>query len=130
MRARFIATTILSFCLWASARVAVADETASAAPPETPSPKVLILPVTFTVYQGSLGAGIEAVPDWTNDSRRNLEAAIGATFKSHGDFEVVPIPELTPEEKAILRDEIGLVHQIVASGINTSTISIHPSVTA
>ena len=116
MRGQFIATTIL-VCLWASAGVAVADETPSAAPPEMPAPKVLVLPLTFTVYQGSLGAGIEAVPDWTNDARRHLEAAIGATFKSHGDFEVVPMPELTEAEKANLRDEIGLVHQIVASGV-------------
>jgi hypothetical protein len=78
--------------------------------------RAVILPLTFTVYQGSVGAGIEAVPDWTSDARRNLEAAAGNALKAHGDFEMVPLPDLPDEERTALREELGLVHQIVASG--------------
>lgn len=96
------------------------DTAAASAPaPETTAltpHKVVVLPLTFTVYQGSVGAGIEAVPDWTTDARRNLEAAAGVALKAHGDFEPTPLPELSDDEQAVLREELGLVHQVVASG--------------
>jgi len=103
-----------------SARADGNEPAAVAAPSPETAPaavhKVVVLPLTFTVYQGSVGAGIEAVPDWTADARHNLEAAAGVALKAHGDFEPTPLPELSDDEQAVLREELGLVHQVIASG--------------
>jgi cytochrome c biogenesis protein CcdA len=92
------------------------ESTATATDTAPMTHKVVVLPLTFTVYQGSVGAGIEAVPDWTADARRNLEAAAGTVLKAHGDFDVTALPTLSDDENAVLHEELGVVHQIIASG--------------
>lgn len=95
-----------------------AAEPASAPPPATAevAHKVILLPVEFTVYERSAGGGREAVPDWTEAARANISASAAAVLQSRAHLELVPMPDLTPDETKVLHEHVGLVRLIVMQG--------------
>ena len=120
--------TLAGLCALASALSASAQDVpptppaAADAPAEPPAPegtphrKVILLPVAFTVYESGVGGGLEAVPDWTASARANLGEAATHVLHARAELELVPMPELSPDEQAVLRDHLGLVKLIVTQG--------------
>ena len=85
----------------------------------TPSggpPRVLLLPLTFTVYQSGVGSGPEAVPDWTEAARRNLGDAARETLLATRGLELNQLPDLEPKDAAVLRDHVAVARLITMSG--------------
>jgi hypothetical protein len=94
-----------------SAAATVADPAVAPASPH----KVLLLPLTFTVYQSGVGS-FEAVPDWTEAARKNLSESARSVVTSAGGFELEPMPELPPDESRKLRDHVALARLIAFEG--------------
>jgi hypothetical protein len=93
---------------------------AAAAPAEPAHPAgpriVLLLPTSFTEYQNAV-SGLEAIPDWTTAARKNLDEAAHEALEATGGLQLQALPELTPEESAILHDHIAVAQLIVGAGV-------------
>jgi hypothetical protein len=100
----------------AAAPAEVAPAEVAPGPPAPAAHKVLILPPAFTEFQNAV-AGLEAIPDWTDAARTNLGDAARDTLQTTGGLEPAALPNLTPEELAILHDHIALAQLIVAAGV-------------
>jgi len=77
--------------------------------------KVLMLPLTFTVYQNGVGS-FEAVPDWTEAARKNLADAANAAVKLAGSLDLEPLPELEATDASALRNHVAVARLIVQAG--------------
>lgn len=86
--------------------------------PATPLPraKVLLLPVEFDVYEQGAGGTRELVKDWTDAARANLASAATDVLGERTGLELVPMPELTPQEQQVLRDHVGVAKLIASQG--------------
>jgi hypothetical protein len=95
----------------AAATDQAATETAPAAPEAAalqPGVKrIVMLPVEFTVYQKSV-AGIEAVPDWTENAKFALSDASIHMLQQDNRFQVMPLPEFDGETQGLLREHVEL----------------------
>jgi hypothetical protein len=78
--------------------------------------KVLMLPLAFTEFQNAV-SGLEAIPGWTDAARKNLGDAARDTLQAVGDFQLEALPDLAPEESAILQDHIAVAQLIVGAGV-------------
>jgi hypothetical protein len=76
----------------------------------------LLLPIEFTVYQAGVGGRLEAVPDWTESARTNLRRAALEVAKARIGIELVDLPELTADERAVLDDYVALARLVVLQG--------------
>lgn len=83
-------------------------------PPAAPPAKVVLLPVEFTVYQRGVGAG-EVVADWTSAARSNLASAAVTVLNERAGLQLVPMPELSPDEQKVLHEHNALFQLIVFS---------------
>jgi hypothetical protein len=93
-----------------------AAATPAEAAPATGPHVVLLLPTTFTEYQNAV-SGLEAIPDWTDAARKNLDEAAHEALEVTGGLRLEALPGLTPEESAILHDHIALAQRIVGAGV-------------
>ena len=88
------------------------DATASATAPVSSAPpavkRVLLLPIEYIAYQRSAGGVTEAVPEWTETCKANILATIRQLLGADSRFEVLPMPELTDDERVLLRDHVEL----------------------
>ncbi|MFO1426875.1 MAG: hypothetical protein U1F11_07845 [Steroidobacteraceae bacterium] len=57
--------------------------------------------------QQSVGA-VEAVPEWTEQAQKSLQAASESALGGTAHLTIVPLPALTPEENATLREHLEL----------------------
>jgi hypothetical protein len=96
-------------------------EPPAAAPPTVAAPtagpqthKVLLLPSTFIEFQNAV-SGLEAIPDWTQAARKNLGDAARDSLQATG-LQLEELPELTPQESAIVHDHIAVAQLIVGAG--------------
>lgn len=82
---------------------------ASAAVPTAASyaPAILVLPAEFTVFQHSTVA-IEPVPAWTEDAKRFLTESARRVLGTDNRFKLVEVPQLPPDQLAVLREHIEL----------------------
>jgi len=85
---------------------------APAAGPQTH--KVLLLPSTFIEFQNAV-SGLEAIPDWTQAARKNLSDAARDSLQTTG-LQLEELPDLTPQEVAIVHDHIAVAQLIVGAG--------------
>ena len=87
------------------------------APPAAPPnrPKVVVLPVDFTVYQVS-AAGPETVPEWTVAARKNLEEGLALVMRNHAGLDYVAMPDLTAAERQTLDEYLALAKVIDLQG--------------
>lgn len=76
--------------------------------------RVILLPPAFTEFQNAV-SGLEVVPDWTRAARYNLGDAARVSLLAAG-MELQPLPDLNPEESAVVRDYIDVAQLIVAAG--------------
>jgi len=76
--------------------------------------RVLLLPSTFTEFQNAV-SGLEAIPDWTQAARKNLGEAARDSLQPTG-LQLEALPDLTPQESAIVRDHIAVAQLIVGAG--------------
>jgi hypothetical protein len=76
--------------------------------------KVLLLPSTFTEFQNAV-SGLEAIPDWTQAARKNLGDAARDILQTTG-LQLEELPDLTPQEFAIVHDHIAVALLIVGAG--------------
>jgi hypothetical protein len=92
-----------------------AAATTVAAPAAGPqSHKVLLLPSTFIEFQNAV-SGLEAIPDWTQAARKNLGEAARDSLQAAG-LQLEALPDLTPQESAIVHDHIAVAQLIVGAG--------------
>lgn len=101
----------------AAAAEAVAPETtvepgpaATAAEAEAPRAavkRIVMLPVEFTVYQKSV-AGVEAVPDWTENAKFALGDASIKMLQQDDRFQVMALPQIDGETQGLLREHVEL----------------------
>lgn len=89
----------------AAAGAAPAAPEAAAPPPGVK--RIVMLPVEFTVYQKSV-AGIEAVPDWTENAKFSLGDASIRMLQQDHRFQVMPLPEFDSETQGLLREHVEL----------------------
>jgi hypothetical protein len=75
--------------------------------------KVLLLPSTFTEFENAV-SGLEAIPDWTDAARGNLSDAARDSLRAAG-MQLAVLPDLTPQEAAIVRDYMSVAMLIVAA---------------
>lgn len=75
--------------------------------------KVLLVPPTFTEFQNAV-SGLEAIPEWTDAARRNLSDAARDSLRTVG-MQLEVLPDLTPQETAIVRDHMSVAKLIVAA---------------
>jgi hypothetical protein len=74
-----------------------------------PAPqRVLLLPVEYIAYQRSAGGVTEAVPEWTESCKANILVTLQQLLGADTRFELLPMPELTDDERALLRDHVEL----------------------
>src|SRR4029077_2707990 len=73
--------------------------------------KVLLLPSTFIEFQNAV-SGLEAIPDWTQAARKNLGDAARDSLQASG-LQLEELPDLTPQELAIVHDHIAVAQLIV-----------------
>jgi hypothetical protein len=85
----------------------------SAAQEPVSTHKVLLLPSTFTEFQNAV-SGLEAIPDWTDAARRNLGDAARDSLEAAG-MQLEMLPDLTPQESAIVRDHMSVALRVVAA---------------
>jgi len=78
-------------------------------------PKVVVLPVDFTVYQVS-AAGPETVPEWTVAARKNLEEGLALVMRNHAGLDYVAMPDLTATERQTLDEYLALAKVIDLQG--------------
>lgn len=71
------------------------------------SPKILILPAEFTVFQHGV-ATMEPVPKWTEDAKRNLAESARRVLTADGRFTVVDTPQIGTDREAELTEHIEL----------------------
>jgi hypothetical protein len=76
--------------------------------------KVLLLPSTFIEFQNAV-SGLEAIPDWTQAARKNLGDAARDSLQASG-LQLEGLPDLTPQELAIVHDHIAVAQLIVGAG--------------
>jgi hypothetical protein len=81
--------------------------------PRASTHKVLLLPPTFTEFQNAV-SGLEAIPDWTDAARRNLSDAARDSLRAAG-MQLEAVPDLTPQEAAIVREHVSVAMLIVAA---------------
>lgn len=91
---------------------ATGPEPASSPPPGPPPARVVLLPVEFSVYEKGMGSG-EIVADWTQAARANLGTAAVEVLGERAGLQLVPMPELSPQEQQALREHIALVKLVV-----------------
>jgi hypothetical protein len=77
--------------------------------------KVLLLPSTFIEFQNAV-SGLEAIPDWTQAARKNLGDAARDSLQATG-LHLEELPDLTPQEFAIVHDHIAVAQLIVGAGV-------------
>ncbi len=70
--------------------------------------RVLLLPTDFSVLELSASGIMEPVPDWTKAADASLDDAARALLGRNANFELVTLPELTPEEQAALKEYVAL----------------------
>lgn len=70
--------------------------------------RILLLPTDFDVLEWSASGIMETVPDWTEAAESRLTEAASAVLGRHAQFEVVPLPDLTAEERAQLTEHVAL----------------------
>jgi len=86
-----------------------------AVPTRGPQPhKVLLLPSTFIEFQNAV-SGLEAIPDWTEAARKNLDDAAHDSLQAAG-LQLEALPDLTPKEAVIVHDHIAVAQLIVGAG--------------
>jgi hypothetical protein len=76
--------------------------------------KVLLLPSTFIEFQNAV-SGLEVIPDWTQAARKNLGDAARDSLQASG-LQLEELPDLTPQESAIVHDHIAVAQLIVGAG--------------
>ena len=76
--------------------------------------KVLLLPSTFIEFQNAV-SGLEAIPDWTQAARKNLGDAARDSLQA-ASLQLEELPDLTPQESAIVHDHIAVAQLIVGAG--------------
>lgn len=86
---------------------ATAPDTAPAAAAAPGAPGILVLPAEFTVFQHSTVA-TEPVPAWTEDAKRFLTDSARRVLGTDNRFRLVEVPQLPPEQLAVLREHIEL----------------------
>ena len=78
------------------------------------SHRVLLLPSTFVEFQNAV-SGLEAIPDWTEAARKNLGDAARDSLQAAG-LQLEALPDLTPQEAAVVHDHIAVAQLIVGAG--------------
>lgn len=94
----------------AAPATAAPEAAPAAADTQAPRPgvkRIVMLPVEFTVYQKSV-AGIEAVPDWTENAKFALSDASVRMLQQDNRFEVMPLPEFDGDTQGLLREHVEL----------------------
>jgi hypothetical protein len=71
------------------------------------SPRILILPAEFTVFQRG-AASLEPVPAWTEDAKRNLAESARRVLTADGRFTLTDTPTVGADHEAELREHIEL----------------------
>jgi hypothetical protein len=80
------------------------------------SPRILILPAEFTVFQRG-PVSLEPVPTWTEDAQRNLGESARRVLTADGRFTVTDMPPVGADHEAELREHIELF-KVIGSQLN------------
>lgn len=117
---RFIALLAAAVLLAACAPAAHHNVHHSLLEPEArPAPKnILLVPADVTVKEISAGGVTEEVPEWTESAQENVNSALREQASSHEAIELIPLPELGDEERAVLAEHVALYNIVAGTALN------------
>ncbi|MFZ5511131.1 MAG: hypothetical protein ACOZCP_13865 [Pseudomonadota bacterium] len=95
-------------------------------PPRPLPKKLVVIPADVRVRELSAGGVLEKMPAWTEQASSNLTAALQAAAGQRKDFELVPLPEFTEEERAQL-DQYLATYMVVGSAAHYLTLFRDPA---
>ena len=74
--------------------------------------QVLIMPVEFQVLELSAGGVLDVLPDESEASKSVLQEAVSKRFESSKTYAVTDIPDLSPEDDALLAEYTALYNLV------------------
>jgi len=93
-------------------------------PPRALPKKILLLPAEITVKEISVGGVPEKVPEWTKQASDNVAREVAALAATRNDFELVQLPELTPEERDLLEEYLGVYFQVAVAAHRLTSVAV------
>ncbi|MGI9281201.1 MAG: hypothetical protein ACR2PX_16465 [Endozoicomonas sp.] len=89
--------------------------------------KILIVPSDVVVKELGVGS-VEEVPEWTEKGKELVDSELESYMNSHlGTVSLVPMPELTKEEQAILDQHVVLYDLVAGNALTITNIAAFKS---
>lgn len=89
----------------------------------TPPQRVAIVAPTVTIYELSAGGVMEEVPQWSEKGTRLVTDLIMEWMHDYPELDLIPLPELTADEQALLDQHRALFDRIATNRVYIQNIS-------
>ncbi len=88
-------------------------------PAARPAPKkILLVPADVTVKEISAGGVTEEVPEWTETAQVNVNNALRKEASSNEAMELISLPALSDDERAMLAEHVALYDVVAGTALN------------